>query len=211
VSVVPAPALLSLSTIDELYLDQGRFLVRADIDEILPAMGNIERNHVGERLSRATLEDTLGIDLSLYEPRAQYALTNYITYGSPDTAKLGWGERAGVLNSFMAAFGKVPAVADDWSDIIKIANGRWPTQRSEMAENRSAEHFRKIYLREPNRANPHDDAAVTVVAYGLRPANRNMESEAAAIRIFKAIYGYAPTGAVDWDVARAIAYSGATR
>jgi hypothetical protein len=111
----------------------------------------------------------------------------------------------------MSAFGKVPTTADNWSDIIKIANGRWPNERSEMSENRATEHFRKIYLREPNRANPHDDAAVTVIAYGLRPANRNMESESAAIKIFKAIYQYHPTSAVDWDVVRAIAYSGATR
>jgi len=209
--ITPISETISLTTIDALYLDQGSFLERADIDEILPALGNIERNHLGERLSRGTLIDTLGIDLNAYEPRVQYALTNYITYGSPDTVKLGWGERAGVLNSFMAAFSKAPTLAEDWSDIIKIANGRWPTQRSEMAENRSTEHFKKIYLRDPNRENPNDDAAITVVAYGLRPANRNMESEAAAIRIFKAIYGYAPTGAVDWDVVRAIAYSGATR
>ncbi|MEA3398778.1 MAG: carboxypeptidase-like regulatory domain-containing protein, partial [Patescibacteria group bacterium] len=197
--------------IDRLYLEQGEFIARADVDEILPALGNVERNHDGEQLSRGTLINRLGIKLEDFAPRAQYALTNFITYGSPDTYRLGWGERAGVLNSFMAAFGKVAQTADDWSDVIKIANGRWPTQRSETAENQAAEHFRKIYLRDPNRNNPHDDAAVTVIAYGLRPANRNMDSEAAAVRIFKAIYGYAPTSATNWDIVRAIAYSGAIR
>jgi len=33
----------------------------------------------------------------------------------------------------------------------------------------------------------------------------------AAINVFKAIYGYSPFAATAWDVARAIAYSGATR
>jgi hypothetical protein len=49
------------------------------------------------------------------------------------------------------------------------------------------------------------------MTYGLRPAKRNLDSEKAAIKIFKDIYGYAPKTASAWDVVRAIAYSGATR
>lgn len=58
---------------------------------------------------------------------------------------------------------------------------------------------------------PNDNAAITVMTYGLRPAVRNMDSEKAGIRIFKNIYGYNPDSAVDWDIVRAIAYSGAVR
>lgn len=49
------------------------------------------------------------------------------------------------------------------------------------------------------------------MAYGLRPANRNMNSERNAIRIFKNIFKYNPKTAIDWDTVRAIAYSGAVR
>jgi len=49
------------------------------------------------------------------------------------------------------------------------------------------------------------------MAYGLRPAGRNLDSEKAAIKYFKAIYGYTPSAATAWDVVRAIAYSGSTR
>jgi hypothetical protein len=59
--------------------------------------------------------------------------------------------------------------------------------------------------------NPKDNAAVTVMTYGLRPAIRNMDSEKSAILIFEAIYDYAPSSAQDWDIVRAIAYSGAVR
>lgn len=196
---------------DELYRDQAEMIFRAEVDEIMRSLGLAERNHEGERLSRGTLINKLGIDLGQFEPRVQYAMTNFITYGSPATAKLGWGERAGVMNSFRAAFGRWPQTAGDWQDVVKIAQGRWPTQRSEEAESRALGHFRKIYLREPDRSNPHDDAAVTVITYGLRPAKRNLNSEAVAIRTFRAIYGYDPAGATDWDVVRAIAYSGAVR
>ncbi len=141
----------------------------------------------------------------------QQIINWFVTYGTKSTKILGAGERGGVVNSFKAAFGKLPTTQEDWNDIMKIANGRWPTQRSESAENAAKETFRKIYLREPNMDQPNDNAAVTVMAYGLRPANRNMDSEKSAIRIFKAIFNYAPSSATDWDAVRAIAYSGAVR
>ncbi len=140
-----------------------------------------------------------------------YALTNFITYGTKSTLILGAGERAGVVNSYKAAFGKLPQTEEEWQDVIKIANGRWPSERSEQAEERAKQEFRKVYLREPDMNNPNDNAAVTIIAYGLRPSDRNLESEKAAIKIFKAIYKYNPSSAVDWDIVRAIAYSGATR
>ena len=59
--------------------------------------------------------------------------------------------------------------------------------------------------------NPNDNAAVTVIAYGLRPDSRNLNSEKAGIKSFKHIYVYNPESAIDWDVVRAIAYSGSVR
>lgn len=139
------------------------------------------------------------------------AITNFIVYGTNSTQILGAGERAGVINSYKSAFGKLPATQSEWEDAIKIANGRWPTERSEQAEKRAKAEFKKVYLRDPNMNNPNDNAAVTVIAYGLRPDNRNLNSEKIAIKTFKAIYGYNPSSAVDWDIVRAIAYSGAKR
>jgi len=136
---------------------------------------------------------------------------NFIAYGTPNTQILGAGERAGVVNSFKAAFNRMPASDLDWQDAVKIANGRWPNQRSQVAEDRSKISFRTIYRREPDMSHPFDNAAVTVMAYGLRPSNRNLNSERAAITIFRNIFGYHPSTATNWDAVRAIAYSGATR
>ncbi|MCG2700903.1 hypothetical protein L6267_01930 [Candidatus Parcubacteria bacterium] len=140
-----------------------------------------------------------------------YAITNFIVYGTPTTKILGAGERAGVLNSYKSAFGKLPTTESEWQDAIKIANGRWPNERSEAAETKAKQEFKKVYLREPDMDNPNDNAAVTVIAYGLRPDNRNLDSERAGILTFKHIYGHNPVSATDWDVVRAIAYSGAVR
>lgn len=141
----------------------------------------------------------------------KYAIAYFIHYGTHTTMRLGAGERAGALNSCAAAFGKFPETPEEWMDVIKVANGRWPTQQSEAAEDRAKQEFKKIYLRESSMDNPHDNAAVTIMAYGLRPANRNLDSEKAAIKIFKSIFDYSPVSAVDWDMVRAIAYSGAIR
>ena len=195
---------------EELYLNEAQIITRAEVDEILLALGKT-RDHNAEKQARDILINKLRINMGALEPRHQYALTNFITYGSAGTQGLGSGERAGVINSFMAAFGKLPQTDTDWQDVVKIANGRWPNQRNTDAENRAGVNFNKIYLRDYDMADANDNAAITVMAYGLRPANRNLDSEKAAIRIFKNIYGYNPEKATAWDVVRAIAYSGATR
>lgn len=140
-----------------------------------------------------------------------YAVNNFIIYGTITTRKLGAGERAGVVNSYKKAFNKLPTTKKEWKDCIAIGNGRWPGETSESAELKAQEEFKTIYLRNANMENLNDNAAVTVIAYGLRPANRNMDSEKAGINIFKGIYKYNPSSALDWDIVRAISYSGATR
>ena len=168
----------------------------------------VELNSAGKQLYQLIVPAEDYADLEL---NSKYSLAYFIHNYTTTTEILGAGERAGVINSYRSAFNKLPATESDWQDIIKIANGRWPSERSELAENRAKQKFQAIYLREPNIDNPNDNAAVTVIAYGLRPANRNTESEKAGIKIFKAIYGNNPTFAIDWDIVRAIAYSGATR
>lgn len=139
------------------------------------------------------------------------AITNFIVYGTPSTKQLGAGERAGVLDSYKSAFSKLPKTEAEWVDVIKIANGRWPSETSATAEANAKTSFEKVYLREADMNNANDNAAVTIMAYGLRSADRNMDSEASASKIFKGIFGYNPVSAIDWDITRAIAYSGAIR
>jgi hypothetical protein len=185
-------------------------VIKAKVQSILSLMG-LKRSIDAEAEAASKYARALEAGVENITTETHYALTNFVAYGTPTTLKLGAGERAGVVNSYKAAFGKLPSTEEEWQDVIKIANGRWPSERNDLSEANAEAAFRKIYLRAPDRSNPHDDAAVTVIAYGLRPANRNLDSERAAIRIFKAIYGYNPSSATAWDIVRAIAYSGATR
>ncbi len=130
-----------------------------------------------------------------------------------NTLSLGKGERLAVIFSFKEAFGRSPQDQRDYDDIIKIARGHWPSQRSLSAEEEAKKHFREVYLRWPDMNNQNDNAAVTVMAYGLRQkaVNRSLDSEAQALGFFKSIYGRLPSSTDDWNILQAITYSGATR
>jgi len=141
-------------------------------------------------------------------------IENYIKYGvDTNTAKLGEGERRAVVYSFRVAYGRYPTLGKDYDDVVKIANGRWPTQRSSWAEGNAKNNFRYIYKREADMNNPNDNAAITVMAYGLRQKaeNRNLNSERSGISIFKGIYRRLPSSTEDWNIMQAITYSGAVR
>jgi hypothetical protein len=185
-------------------------VIKAQVDNILNLMG-VKRNVNSEQAVINKYLRPLVAGMGTVTADAQHALTNFISYGTPTTKILGAGERAGVINSYKSAFGKLPKTEAEWNDVIKIGNGRWPSEINKQSEINASAAFEKIYKRKADRKNPNDDAAITVIAYGLRPAKRNTDSEKAAIKSFKAIYGYEPKTAVAWDIVRAIAYSGAKR
>jgi hypothetical protein len=184
-------------------------ITTGDVSQLMTEIG-IRRDLAAEAEYSQTIVEKIVKDIGTAS-QVRNTINNFVTYGTKTTIVLGAGERAGVVNSFKFAFGELPTTEEDWNDVIKIANGRWPGQISKTAEDRATINFRKVYLRNPDRTNPHDDAAITVMAYGLRPANRNLDSEKKAIGFFKNIYGYNPVTARAWGVVRAIAYSGATR
>jgi hypothetical protein len=141
-------------------------------------------------------------------------IDNFIDNGvDQNTIKLGRGERMAVISSYQVAFGRMPENDMEINDLIKIANGRWPSITSANAENNAKAWFRNIYKREANMNNANDNAAVTIMAYGLRQRaeNRNLNSESAGLKTFRAIYNRVPQSTQDWNILQAITYSGATR
>ena len=138
-------------------------------------------------------------------------VNNFLVYGTPSTLRLGAGERAGTINSYLQAYNKLPNSEEEWSDIIKIANGRWPSEKSSITEKQAKIEFKKIYNREAVMSNSNDSNAVVIMAYGLLPLQRNFLSEVAAIKAYKWIYGNYPNNALSWNIVRSIAYGGAKR
>lgn len=194
--------------------DDAHYIWPGDTDLLLGYM-NTGRNLILEQRMAARYGSLLGYNVRLalggVETVNATAITNFLTYGTKTTLSLGASERAGILNSYKAAYNKLPKTEEEWRDLIKIGNGRWPSQISPMAEKRAAMNFKIVYKRNPNMKDTNDNAAVTIMAYGLRPLPRNLDSERIAIDIFIKIYGYMPVKATAWDVVRAIAYAGVKR
>jgi hypothetical protein len=161
---------------------------------------------------KALYERTMALSKTKLSSKQKYALAYFIEYGTPTTERLGQGERAGVVSSFFAAYKRLPRSTSDYQDVIKIANGRWPRQAIKNKEALAEKAFQDIYKRLANpEANENDDAAVTIMAYGLRPVSRDLAAENRAILTFRTVYGHDPANPNEWDIVRAVAYSGATR
>ncbi len=193
--------------------ERAQYLYEQKIDQLLSAINEL-RDTIREQAAEIKYLSNLinGVD-GLLE-RVRDAINNFITYGVDDnTKKLGAGERAAVIYSYKSAFGKLPETKIEMEDVIKIANGRWPGVTNPEAEVRAKERFREVYNRLPDMDNANDNAAVTIMAYGLRQRaeNRNLESEKVGIKIFKGIYGHTPSTTEEWNIMQAITYSGATR
>jgi len=190
-------------------LDEASIVSSNDVDSLLNHLGN-QADQSLEDSGLTKYKKILSLDKTITNEE-KLTINHFIVYGTRTTQRLGAGERAAVVNSYFNAYGKLPNSYDEWADLIKIANGRWPVERSAKAENQAKIEFKKVYARSAVMTNNIDENAVMVIAYGLLPLNRNLASEKTAIKTFKWVYGHAPVNALAWNIVRAIAYSGATR
>lgn len=190
-------------------LDEAGIVSSGNPDDLLGHLKNT-RDESREGIGATKYGKILSLDKKLTRDELD-AIVRFIVYGTRTTQILGEGERAGVINSYFQAYSKLPNTEEEWADVIKIANGRWPVERSTKAENQAKLEFRKVYARNANLSNNIDENAIMVIAYGLLPSQRNLNSEKVAIKTFKWVYGHNPVSALAWNVVRAIAYSGATR
>jgi len=180
----------------------------SDVKLIIADVG-VKRDLVKEKEGVSKYTKPLIRDVGELSSEHVNAITNFVVYGTKNTEKLGAGERAGVLNSYKSIFSKLPTTQIEWEDVIKISSGTLPNETNSKAEDKAKKEFKKVYQREVSMENSNDKTAINKIAYGLRPEQRDLDSERAGIRSFVEIYNYLPTSAIDWDTVRAIAYSGA--
>ncbi len=164
-------------------------LALADTDKLLDYLGKIRDT---------ALETKVGQDYGKYLVLDK-AATNFITYGTKSTDKLGLGERAGVLRSYQYAFGKLPQTAADWQDAVNIATNQLPIKRSKKAEQEARAIVRKIYGGLENQS-------VMMIAYGLRPETRDIKKEQTDLSRFGRIFGKMPSSVFDWNIFRKLVY-----
>ncbi len=193
--------------------ENAKLLSDNNLDDILNEIKEL-RNIINEQHNEIKYLRDLITNMSGVAEEILSTINNFITYGVDDnTKRLGEGERAAVIHSFKSAYGKLPETQEELTDVVKIANGRWPSQVNAEAEQGAMEEFGKIYNKSPDLNNSHDEAAIKIMAYGLRQSaqNRNLESERNGIKIFKWIYNKVPETTEEWNILQAITYSGAKK
>lgn len=191
----------------------SELLYNDQIEDILAQINQI-RDILKEQQTEVKYLSSLIRNVQGLTEQIKDTLNNFITYGVDENTKLlGAGERAAVINSYKIAFSKLPGNEAELADAIKIANGRFPSVTSDKAEKAAKEQFIKIYKRIPDLNDANDNAAIKVMAYGLRQKaqNRNLNSEKAGIKSFQNIFRATPKTTQDWNAMQAITYSGSAR
>ncbi len=193
----------------DLFLDEVKVIMSGDAGMFTMNAG-VKLNKALENKYYQVTKNLLE-SVSNFENVNIYSINNFITYGTYSTKGLGVGERIGVLKSYQFAYKKLPSTESDWFDVLKISNGYWPSEVDTLAEVVARYKFESVYLRESVDGNLQDKSAVMLTAYGVRPLKRSIADELKAIEIFENIFKKSPIEVVDWNVVRAIAYSGASR
>jgi len=215
-SCTPGPTATPASVKDTSIIEmkeKSKLLNENKLEQILAELNEL-RNLVKEQQNEIKYLRSLMSGLGQVTEAMKDMVNNFVTYGVDDnTKKLGAGERAAVLHSYKEVYGKLPDGETEMTEVIKIANGRWPSEVNVAAEAKSAKIFEQIYGRQPDMTNVHDMAAIKVMTYGLRQKaqNRNLFSEGRALKTFKAVFGHVPETTADWNILQAITYSGASR
>lgn len=200
---IPSPAFFPLESV---FADATTVTTVAGRTELQEANGSACELRAEDASSRVAA--ALGI---IADAGIRAMIENFVACGTSSSMYLGAGERLGIINSYRYAFGRLPSTQGQWYDVLKIGNGRFPGETSASAQARAKANFHAVFLRDPSINATEDTNAVTVMAYGLRPLPRNMDSEVTAISTFRFVYHRGPASASDWDIVRSVAYSGAVR
>jgi hypothetical protein len=197
-----------ISMLDNI-LNEAKILATKDTSLLLNHLG-IQADITKEQAGLTKYQTILDLDKTISN-EAKLTINDFMVYGTLSTLRLGAGERAAVINSYYRAYSRLPDSEAEWSDALKIANGRWPNERNSNIENQAKIEFYRVYGRNPEMTNNIDQNTIMVMAYGLMPLPRNLNNERIAITTFRWVYGHNPVSALAWNIVRAVAYSGAGR
>jgi hypothetical protein len=208
VSETPLTSAISLvPEKSEIIASEAELISQASRDQILSELGKSRDVKVEAKMEK-TLVKRLVVGIKKVTSAVKEDITTFVTYGTPSTEDIGANERAGVLTSFKEAFGKLPKTQTDWNDVIKIANGEPPAQVSQKKERQAIASFKVIYGRAPKADDAKDEAAIDYLAYGVRPTEKNLAAEKAAVKTYQSVFRRLPNTESAWSVVRTIAYSG---
>jgi hypothetical protein len=193
--------------VDQTMTKKVDLLTASKVNYLLEETGQ-SRNLSKERENEIIYLKNLQSRVRLVSTTTKQALVNFITYGVDEsTQSLSAKERAAAVSTYKAAFNKLPETKTELADTVKIASGEAPEKVSVTAETKAKAEFKKIYKRAVDLKKPEEANTIKVLAYGLKPAVRNLNAEKVGVAKFFATYKRAPKSDSDWNIVKAIAYS----
>ncbi len=137
---------------------------------------------------------------------------DFVENGTEETERLGKGTRRGCLNSYVSAFGRMPDSESELADLVRICSGILPAERNKGSERyHQLRTYQLLYGKSAKVVSgSKEEKFVLIATYGLRPSTeeRDLKKEAAATRAYTKKARKSKLNSDDWDIVRAIAYSG---
>lgn len=179
----------------------------SQLDTLLSAMGAARSTASEAKWSALLHSDALQFKVGLTAAQLS-AITNFVTYGaSPETAKLGTGERRALIRDYMETVGRSDV---NWDDIQRMTVGQKPLGRNLPKEQAKVTQVQAVWLKfvghNPIFQDPKEDLGWNTLMYRIR-FTRDLNKERAGILKFQALYKRVPTSTLDWAAVRAWGYA----
>jgi len=176
-------------------------------NELLAALGLISKPADFAKYKALVMSDALAFKVSLSTAQ-QIAIANFITYGaSPETIKLGAGERRAVIRDYFETVGR-PDV--NWDDIQRMSTGQKLIHRNLAKEQAQVTQvlakFKSMVGHTPNFKVLAEDIAWNTMMYRIR-FPRDLVLEQQGIVKFKKIFKHTPLTPLEWSIVRALGYA----
>jgi len=173
-------------------------------EESLIPESPVEKNIIMEL---EALKDFIAINGVL--PNADdWAVIHFLSYDSSGFEGVSLNDRVGLIEDYYDLYGRMPNDEADWEVVLSMSTGEKTEVKINEFEIRALKEFISVYGRLVDFSVPQEERFVHMVAYHLRPMERNLVLENAALIKFVTTYNQIPDTPLLWSVLRAIAYAG---
>ncbi len=178
-----------------------------DVAQVIARFNGGVRNEPVESRARTDVQrDARAFGVRNLDAASQERLVTFVAYGlTPETARLGAGERRAIVRDAYETMRTVPSVAD----LERLARGQVPQARNLTEERRQSTRalatFRTVFGHAPDYQNPTENLAWNTLLYRIR-FPRELGRERAGIREFRALFRREPQDPFQWAVVRVLGY-----
>lgn len=140
--------------------------------------------------------------------KASVAAPNTPQITTTQLASLSTQVRTTLATKYQQVYNKTPNTTKDWTDAALIVSGQAPQTKVAANEAVAKKIFVQVYKTQPNANSASDQKVIASLAYSLEPAKRSLPLEQKALTVYVSVYKHLPKSTPDWNIVKAVAYSG---